>query len=207
VSPLESTNFADARRTSLSREVASVLDYASAAALAVDEAGQYIYANRAAEDLLGYERLQLSQRHMLDLLDVGPEWYETEFAQFVEQKAWSGNVVLRHATGTRLQTRINAFVGTHRDAGPIYVAFVHPVISMEDETAANALDPAAHGLRHMDIRLLALMAEGFSDKELAVLLGTSVWTVNRKVHEVIQNLGVSSRTEACIFALKQALIA
>jgi DNA-binding NarL/FixJ family response regulator len=143
---------------------------------------------------------------MLDLLEVGPEWYETEFARFLEQKAWSGNVVLQQASGSRLQTRINAFVGASQDARPIYVAFVHSAVSMEDETAASSLDPGSYGLRHLDLRLLSLMAEGFSDKELAVLLGTSVWTVNRKVHEVIQKLGVSSRTEACVFALKQTLI-
>jgi DNA-binding CsgD family transcriptional regulator len=71
---------------------------------------------------------------------------------------------------------------------------------------AGCLRSPCLGLDHSDFRLLSLMAEGFADKEIAGLLGRSVWTVNRNVHDLMRRMDVSSRTEACIVALKRALI-
>jgi DNA-binding NarL/FixJ family response regulator len=58
-----------------------------------------------------------------------------------------------------------------------------------------------------DIRLLHLIAEGFADKEIASLLSTSVWTINRDVSEMLSRLDVMSRTEACVKAIRTGMIA
>jgi DNA-binding NarL/FixJ family response regulator len=83
---------------------------------------------------------------------------------------------------------------------------VHPSAEAENVTEAHRPEISSLGLSHPDLRLLSLLAEGFADKEIAELLGKSVWTVNRSVHDLMRKMDVSSRTEACVVALKRALI-
>jgi PAS domain S-box-containing protein len=199
-------DYGNSRAPALSRNMITILETSPVAVVAVDSQGQYIYGNRSAEDLVGYERRDLYQHHMLDLLQVGPEWYQSEFQRFVQEQAWSGNASIRAADGAPLQTRINAFVGSTVSGDQTYVAFLHRSAAAENGTDVLLRETFPFGLDHPDFRLLSLMAEGFADKEIAELLGKSVWTVNRNVHDLMRKMDVSSRTEACVIALKRALI-
>jgi DNA-binding NarL/FixJ family response regulator len=61
--------------------------------------------------------------------------------------------------------------------------------------------PAA--LTSRELEVLRLLAEGLSNKAIAVALGVSPRTINFHLDNLYAKLGVTSRTEAAIYALRQ----
>ena len=62
-----------------------------------------------------------------------------------------------------------------------------------------------YGLTFREVAVLELMAHGASDKEIALRLGVSVFTVNKHVSRILHKMGASSRTEASIRTLREGL--
>jgi len=54
--------------------------------------------------------------------------------------------------------------------------------------------------------VLALLAKGFTNQEIAGYLGLSVSTANYHVGAILSKLGVSDRTEAAAIAVREQLI-
>jgi NarL family two-component system response regulator LiaR len=84
---------------------------------------------------------------------------------------------------------------------------------MIDSAAAQVLVQAAQGsptpeyaLTGRERQVLALMAEGKTNQEIAEALTLSVGTVRFHVSNVLSKLGVSNRTEAVSLALQQKLV-
>jgi DNA-binding NarL/FixJ family response regulator len=71
---------------------------------------------------------------------------------------------------------------------------------LEDASATEALTPR-------ELQVLALLAEGLSNKSIAAQLGISDQTVKFHVAAVIGKLGASNRTEAVRRGLRRGLIA
>ena len=63
------------------------------------------------------------------------------------------------------------------------------------------------GLAQREVELLKLMTRGLSNKEIANEMGLSIRTVQGHVQQIFKKLGVSSRTEAVVYALKTDLVA
>jgi DNA-binding NarL/FixJ family response regulator len=64
---------------------------------------------------------------------------------------------------------------------------------------------AAVALTARELEVLQLLAEGLSNKEIARALGVAPRTVNFHLDNLYSKLGVSSRTEAAIYALRRGL--
>ena len=82
-------------------------------------------------------------------------------------------------------------------------------IATLDEVAsgiANQVDPVAGGLTRREQEVLALIAAGRTNREIAEALYVSPRTATTHVTNILAKLGVSSRTEATALALKQGLI-
>jgi DNA-binding CsgD family transcriptional regulator len=62
------------------------------------------------------------------------------------------------------------------------------------------------GLSDREKSVLALMADGLTDKEIACQLRVSKFTINKHVGSVIGKLDARSRTEAVVRALKSGII-
>ena len=58
--------------------------------------------------------------------------------------------------------------------------------------------------REMDV--IQLLAEGLSNKEMAQILSVSPRTINFHLDNIYSKLGVSSRTEAAVYALRQGWV-
>lgn len=75
-------------------------------------------------------------------------------------------------------------------------------LQSHEEFEFAALDP----LTEREIEVLNLVAEGFSNPEIAKLLRVSRNTIKFHVSSIIGKLGTSSRTEAVTLGLKRGLI-
>jgi two-component system, NarL family, response regulator LiaR len=60
-----------------------------------------------------------------------------------------------------------------------------------------------HGLHQRELAVLRLAAKGISNKEIAKSLGIGICTVQTHLLRIFRKLGVSSRTEAVLHALKE----
>lgn len=72
--------------------------------------------------------------------------------------------------------------------------------------AATAPPPPGHDLTARELEVLALVAEGLSNRQIAERLEVRSSTVKNHVSSILSKLGASSRTEAATMALKHNLI-
>lgn len=56
-----------------------------------------------------------------------------------------------------------------------------------------------------EIEVLRLVAKGLTNQTIAKMLYTTTGTVNLHVHHIIQKLGVSNRTQAVTWAIRNGL--
>ena len=66
--------------------------------------------------------------------------------------------------------------------------------------------PAAKNLTKREREILALVAEGLSNREIAERLVLSPETVKSHVAAILEKLNVSDRTQAAIYAVRNGLV-
>lgn len=62
------------------------------------------------------------------------------------------------------------------------------------------------GLTRREIEVLKLIAQGYTDKQIAEKLCIAEGTVYRHVHDILTKLGMTNRTEAALWAVRQGLV-
>ncbi|OGR78007.1 MAG: hypothetical protein A2X32_11890 [Elusimicrobia bacterium GWC2_64_44] len=67
-------------------------------------------------------------------------------------------------------------------------------------------DSAPDSLTATEIKVMALLGKGQSNKEIAATLNCSVKTVKNHLNSIFQKLGVNNRTEAVVRAIEKGLI-
>src|SRR2546426_6708881 len=88
-------------------------------------------------------------------------------------------------------------------------AFIDPQMlkGMLSDMKPTAPAPAqARGLTKREREILALVAEGLSNREIAERLVLSPETVKSHVAAILEKLGVSDRTQAAIYAVRHGLV-
>jgi DNA-binding NarL/FixJ family response regulator len=63
-----------------------------------------------------------------------------------------------------------------------------------------------YGLSERELAVLRLLTEGLADKQIAVALGVTSYTINKHVGAILLKLNVRSRTAAAVFAIRQHLV-
>lgn len=66
---------------------------------------------------------------------------------------------------------------------------------------------APHPLSLREQQVLSLMSEGLTNRDIAARLAIKPGTVKNHVEHIIAKLGVSDRTQAAVYALRQGLLA
>lgn len=99
---------------------------------------------------------------------------------------------------TTIQARVAGLGGALSTGDGAQGAAQEMVIQFRLATAVD-LTP-----REMDV--IRLLAEGLSNKEMAHILSVSPRTINFHLDNIYAKLGVSSRTEAAVYALRQGWI-
>lgn len=89
---------------------------------------------------------------------------------------------------------------------------LHPTIARKVlnrfvPTSSKSSDKQTYGgLSEREMEFLKLMTRGLSNKEMADNLCISIRTVQGHLRQIFKKLGVSSRTEAVVYALKEGLV-
>ena len=177
-----------------------ILEPCPTAVLVKDEHGYCIFANKAAESLLRYQPGQLAGMYMTDLGPADPRLILMEYERLKREKAWMGRYPIRLSDGSIIQVAASALARSWWDGRVLCLEFLYP---LDQRLPATQPEPGLRqDLSKLDLSLLQLMVEGFSDDELAVLLGISNETVRESVGRVLLKLNVRSKTEACVTAMK-----
>ncbi|OGR42511.1 MAG: hypothetical protein A2X35_11885 [Elusimicrobia bacterium GWA2_61_42] len=74
------------------------------------------------------------------------------------------------------------------------------------QMGSSGYDSAPDSLTATEIKVMALLGKGKSNKEIAAELGCSVKTVKNHLNSIFQKLGVNNRTEAVVKAIEKGLI-
>jgi DNA-binding CsgD family transcriptional regulator len=71
---------------------------------------------------------------------------------------------------------------------------------------ANVSPSQPYGLTEREREILRLMTKGMANKQIAIVLGRSLNTINKQVSHILTKLGAASRTEASVRAIQERLI-
>lgn len=203
-----------------------VFNCSTDAVFGIDGAGRVRYANTEFGRLLGYDCAQLRGRWCADVL-CGTDMHGRPFCgrdcpipkNAVERPATGDfDLVVRRADGDSMLVNIGAtYIPPHLQpqSGQVNVFFslraVHARrllqrMAMAPLSAAErASDRGCARLTSRERQVLDLAAKGMKTEAIAVHLSVSTQTVRTHFKNIYPKLGVSTRTEAVIFALRHGL--
>jgi NarL family two-component system response regulator LiaR len=115
-------------------------------------------------------------------------------------KGGADGYLLKDADGEAL---LQAIHGVQRGDMPIHPSVAPHLIRNHTESHGTG---GIGNLTEREKQVLRLVAQGLSNKAIAEALNLSPGTVKVHVSNIIGKLGVSSRTEACVLALRSGLI-
>ena len=180
--------------------LAQLVDDVKQAVVVVDLDGNITHWNAYAEELYGWKRDEVIGNRVTML--AAPSMVET------------GEAIL--ATLLRGSTWMGAFTNKHRDGSEVEVfAIVAPVmrhgklagsfgVSVPLNVASRDGDRLA-ALTAREREVLRLTAEAKKSNEIAKILGLSRRTVESHLAKIYSKLGVSSRSELMLFAIRNGL--
>ena len=187
-------------------ELASAMDPAPLPVLALNEDGYYVYENEAVWRFLGYEPGEIVGKHVTDLVAFDPQLILAAFERLKQRGHSSGRVRYRHAEGSLREADVNIFGQVLTDGTRVFVSLVHPLPTVSAALPELLETRVNYGLTDAEMRLLQLMADGFSDEPIAILIGDTEEAVAQQVQGVLRKMKAVSRTEAAVLALKNRVL-
>lgn len=151
---------------------------------------------------LGWDATVLLER-LQDLPAGGPPVLALIPEQDLIARVWPGlaiGALRRQADASRLMTALEAVNRGLAVLDPAYAA------SMREPPPA-ALPELEEALTPRELEVLRAVAEGLSNKAIALQLGISEHTVKFHVNTILGKLGAQSRTDAVVRATRLGLIA
>jgi PAS domain S-box-containing protein len=186
--------------------LASVMDAAPGPVFVLDEDASYIYENEPGRIFLGYEPAEIAGKTITDLIVYDPRLLIAGFADLGQKGYFSGGVCYRHRDGSLRNADVNTFSHTLNDETRVFVALVHPVPEVRRRMPEVLPPNPVYGLTGKEMRLLQLLADGFSDEQIGRLLGGREDEVDQQVRVLLEKMHATSRTEAVVLALKKGVL-
>jgi len=182
------------------------MDAAPLPVFALDEDACYIYENDAGRVFLGYEPAEIASKHITDLIVYDASSLMAGFEDLKHKGYFTGGVRYRHSDGGLRDADVNTFAHTLTDGTKIYVALVHPVSAAHWKMPEALPASSAFALTGEQMRLLQLLADGFSDTQIANFLDETPDAVSEQVRALLEEMNVPSRTHAVVLALKDRVL-
>ena len=126
--------------------------------------------------------------------------------------AWLFDAIRAGAAGYLLKDvsvdqLIRAVRAVHAGESMLHPAITRKVISHFAQTGEKGAAPSGSDqITERELEVLKLAAQGLSNRDIALQLGISVRTAQTHLSNVFNKIGVGSRTEAVMYALRQGLI-
>lgn len=114
-------------------------------------------------------------------------------------RAGARGYVLKTADGEKLIRTVRLVASGHMVIDP-------QLVGVLGEGPDARLTVLSRGLTDRELEVLALLADGFTNKRVAENLGISTKTVNAHLGHIFQKLGVTDRTSAVAAALRRRVI-
>ena len=135
---------------------------------------------------------------------------DSENDVFEAFKAGADGYIMKGATP---EQTISAIKSVYEGVGWIDPSIAKMVFSNLQKPSANVVtepEPKksnnSYGLTERELDVLELMVEGLSNPQIADKLVITKATAKAHVHSILQNLCVSSRTQATVTAMKEGLV-
>ena len=123
--------------------------------------------------------------------------YDDDQALFAAIMAGASGYLLKQVRGSDLVESVRRVARGQSMLDPAMTAQV-----LQRVRSGSSEDPALAPLTTQERRILALLAEGLTNRELAERMYLSEKTVKNYVSSVLTKLGLTSRTQAAVFATK-----
>jgi two-component system, NarL family, response regulator DevR len=122
--------------------------------------------------------------------------YDDDEALFVAIMAGAAGYVLKHITGTDLVDAVRRVA-----AGQ---SLIDPVLTQRVLERVRRTPPASEldVLTERELKVLALITEGLTNREIAARVQLSEKTVKNYISRILAKLGLESRTQAAVLAAK-----
>lgn len=118
---------------------------------------------------------------------------------------WVARTKLDQARVAAMNGRPAAAVAAAREASAEAVALgCHGIAGAADRLQSEAVDPPVR-LSPREREVLALLASGAANKEIAASLVVSAHTVERNLANIYSKIGARSRSKAAAFAVRHGL--
>jgi DNA-binding CsgD family transcriptional regulator len=187
-------------------ELARVMDTVALPVFALDADAYYVYENEQAQDFLGYDPMAITEKHITDLIVYDPALLIAAFDSLKRRGYFSGSVLYRHRNSSLVEANVNTFRQTLGDGTTVFVALAHPLAAVRRRLPEVVQATATHGLTGEEMRLLQLLADGFSDEQISQLLGDHERLIREQIRLLLEKMNASSRTQAVVLALKKRVL-
>ncbi len=190
----------------MDQEFVELLANSHIAVTVKDADGYCVYANTAAEVARGFGPDGLIGKHISELAGADPVLVQREFDRFKREGAWIGQYPTRQADGQLTFFRSCHFIHCESDGTPLYASFTYPVGSHNALGRDGPARMSQFGLTAQDVCLAQFYVDGFTDSEVAILLGVGPEGLHGHVAALLGAVKASSKTEACVRVLKSKLL-
>ena len=179
---------------------------ARAAVTVKDEDGYCVYANPLSEEMRGLEPGALTGKHITELAGADPRLVMREFERFKREAAWIGQYPVKGVSGELVNLRSCNFIHHVWDGADLYVSFNYPLgpyNSLDRDGPARLIQ---HPLTAENVCVAQFYVDGYTEDEIAVLLGIHRENVAVIAAGLIDGMRATSWTQACVLALQSRLV-
>lgn len=162
-----------------------------------------LLADLGLPDGSGIEIIKAIETLHLDCEAMVISGFQDENTVFKALAAGAKSYLLKHESSTKITDAIIAMMNGGAPISPIIARLM-----LQKFQASSLPDTALpEALTERQIKILKLVSQGFSSREIAEKLSISYYTVTTHIKNIYNKLQVNSRTEALHEAIKLGLIA
>ncbi len=195
----------------------------TAAAILIVQAGAIVYANEAAEAMLGYSRREFEamspeqiiypddREGVVDRIerrtqgaDIRVPYQYRVMTKAGEVRWWETSATLMDYEGKPSVLGVSLDITSRVEAER---ALQQAREELEGRVERQLLQRNPYGLTFRELTVLHEVTAGKADKEIAAELNISPLTVQKHVSNILAKMGATSRTDAGVRAIRENLVA
>ena len=145
-------------------------------------------------------------KHTTEITSADPRLVERQYERLRRDGAWVGQYPVRRSDGDPITIRAYNFLHQEWDGNCLYTAFEYAVAPRHRLSQDGPLKLENDTLTARDLCFAQFCVDGYTDEEIAILLGTALEHVGALACTFVAGMEASSRTAACVRAIKSHLV-